>query len=336
MCFKLGFIIIGIVCGICCYAQRSATINKVWMEHNVTKGGKLGMVVHADFTVNGLKGEKVDCTAYFYDKYKNNLKTTYNGYKTVTGKACTWSYGNVTYDNSRWKDFDNFIPYEAMNLEAGRHEYYCKVVICDTDNNILGDSEYYSFTGTGSNTKRIYYDNGGYADETTNADGTITTVNYTPCNICRGRKVCNLCNGAGGMWGGYGIYRVYSICTSCGGSQQCKYCQGTGVSVFTTTYDPASNSSVSQDLWSGNTYVSGGYYNDDDDNSSYGSSSSRSSCSMCNGTGVDPFPWEDATSNVGRNLPWCYTNPSGKKCPYCKRYTWHQHHKCPKCNSSSY
>lgn len=331
---RLLLMIMGIVCGICCYAQRSATINKVWMEHNVTKGGKLGMVVHADFTVNGLKGEKVDCTAYFYDKYKNNLKTTYSGYKTVTGKACAWSYGNVTYDNSHWKDFDNFMPYEAMNLEAGKHEYYCKVVICDTDNNILGDSEYYSFTGTGSNTKRIYYDNGGYADKTTNADGTITTVNYTPCNICHGRKVCNLCNGAGGMWGGYGNYRRYAICTSCGGSRQCKYCQGTGVSVFTTTYNPATNSSVGQDLWSGNSYVSGGHYNDD--NSSYGSSSSHSSCSICNGTGVDPHPWEDAASNVGRNLPWCYTNSSGKKCPYCKKYTWHQHHKCPKCNSSSY
>lgn len=71
---RLLLMIIGIVCGICCYAQRSATINKIWMQHNVTKGGKSGMVVHADFTINGLKGEKVDCTAYFYDKYKKQPK----------------------------------------------------------------------------------------------------------------------------------------------------------------------------------------------------------------------------------------------------------------------
>lgn len=81
---------VGIICGICCYAQKSATINKVWLEHNVKKNGKLGMMVHVDFTVKGMKGEKVDCTAYFYDEYKNNLKTTYSGYKTVTGRACTW------------------------------------------------------------------------------------------------------------------------------------------------------------------------------------------------------------------------------------------------------
>lgn len=325
--------IVGIICGICSYAQKSATINKVWLEHNVTKNGKVGMVVHADFTVKGMKGEKVDCTAYFYDEYKNNLKTTYSGYKTTTGEACTWSYGNVTYDNSHWSDFDNFMPYDALNLAAGKHDYYCKVVISDTDNNMIGSSDYYGFTGTGSNTKRIHYDNGWYADQTTNADGTVTTVTYKPCNICHGRKVCNLCQGAGGMWGGYGNYRRYAICTSCGGSRQCKYCQGTGVNVFTTTYYPASNTTVGEDLWSGNRYVSGGHYSDGDDNSSHDSSASRSSCSICHGTGVDPFPWKDAASNVGRGLSWCYTNQSGTRCPYCKETVWHQHARCSKCNA---
>lgn len=320
--------IVGIICGMCCYAQKSATINKVWLEYNVTKNGKEGMIVHTDFTVTGMKGEKIDCTAYFYDKYKNNLTTTYNGYKTTTGKACTWSYGNATYDNSHWTDFDNFMPYEVLNFAAGKHEYYCKVVIYDADNNILGNSDYYSFIGTGSNTKRTYYDNGGYADETTNADGTITTVTYNPCNICHGNKTCTLCNGAGGIWGGYGNYRRYGICASCQGGRLCKYCKGTGATFFITTYNPASQSTIGKDLWSGNRYFSDGH--NSNDNSSHSSSSSRSSCSICNGTGIDPFPWKDGL--VGRGLPSGYTNASGTKCPYCKEYVWHQHAKCPKCN----
>lgn len=318
-------LIVCIICGICSYAQN-ATVNRVWLEHNVTKNGKLGMVVHTDFDVTGMKGKKVDCTAYFYDEYKNNLKTTYSGYKTVTGKACTWDYGKVTYDNSHWGDFDNFMPYDALDLAPGKHEYYCRVVICDMDNNILGTSDYYSFTGTGSNTKRIYYDDGGYADQTTNADGTITTVNYRPCNICHERKVCSLCNGAGGMWGGYGNYRRYAICTSCGGSGKCKYCQGTGVNVFTTTYNPVSNSTVGQDLWSGRSYISGGHNSDNDDNSSHGTSKSTHSsktCTYCGGTGVSKV---GILGSGGGNA--AYTNASGEKCPYCGSYEFHHHDRC--------
>lgn len=182
------------------------------------------------------------------------------------------------------------------------------------------------------NTQRKYYKDGSYADVTTNADGSITTVSYNLCNICHGRKVCNLCQGAGGMWGGYGNYRRYAICTSCSGGGQCKYCQGTGVKIFTSTYYPETKSAVGQDFWSGQHYSSGGH-SSGSGSSSRSSTTSRSSCSICHGTGVDPFPWKDPTSNAGQRLPWCYTNQSGTKCPYCNEYVWHQHAKCPKCNA---
>lgn len=58
--------------------------------------------------------------------------------------------------------------------------------------------------------------------------------------------------------------------------------------------------------------------------------STRTNCSICSGTGVDPFPWEDGSTGHGQGI---YTNQSGKKCPHCGRYTWHQHVRCPKCNA---
>ncbi|MGN1156633.1 MAG: hypothetical protein ACI4TK_10680 [Agathobacter sp.] len=65
-------------------------------------------------------------------------------------------------------------------------------------------------------------------------------------------------------------------------------------------------------------------------NSDHSSSSSSSNCTICNGTGVDPFPWKEVRAGYGLRL--CYTNKSGNKCPYCKEYVWHQHAKCPKCS----
>lgn len=223
---RLLFMILGIVCGICCYAQRSATVNKVWLEHNVTKGGKKGMVVHTDFTVSGMKGEKVDCTAYFYDEYKNNLKTTYSGYKTVSDQACAWSYGNVTYDNSHWEDFDNFMPYEAMNLAAGKHDYYCKVVIYDTDNNILGRSEYYSFTGTGSNSKYSDLNNPDFVDNSEDIRKLEELIQELEnqkrnCSYCHGTGkvpglLCIPCSGTGTVKVGYRTPQFFT-CSMCGG-----------------------------------------------------------------------------------------------------------------------
>lgn len=331
---RLLLVILGVVSALFCFAQGSATIHRIWVEHNAVQEGKKGMIVHADFTVAGMKGEKIDCTAYFFDCNKNKLITTYSGYRTKSGHACTWSYANATYEHSRWRDFDNFIPYEAMNLEPGEHECYCKVYVLDMDSNILECSDYYGFTAIGSNTKRIYFNNGAYADETVNADGSITSVVYNPCPICNGRKECKLCNGVGGVWGGYGAYRRYMTCTSCQGSRKCKYCRGTGVTVLTNTYYPSTGTSIGEDLWSGRTFVSGGHNHD----SSTSSSSSSVSCSICHGTGIDPYANESAGagSYAGTGVAVGYTNHSNTKCPYCSKTTWHQHAYCPKCKADKY
>lgn len=174
--------------------------------------------------------------------------------------------------------------------------------------------------------KKAIMQNGSYSEDTKNADGSITTVSYSSCHICHGSGTCTICNGLGGRWGGYGAYRRYVICVKCGGLKHCTYCQGTGVSVFKSTFYPKTQMTVGEDVWSGETFISGGSGDD-----THSSTTHSHSCSSCNGTGVDPTPWKDPVSNAG-NGPWAYTNPSGSVCPYCKLIIWHQHQKCPMCN----
>ncbi len=332
---RILMILLSIIsCGLYSYAQVSATINDIWLEHNVNRSGKTGMIIHTSFDVSGMKGKRVMCIVFFYNAKKEYLKTTYSGYKTTSNDVCAYGYGNVTYEDSQWKDFKNFIPYEAFNFAKGTHDYYCQVFIRDSNDCTLASSNYYSFTGTGSGERRVSYADGSYADITENDDGSITQVTYKPCTICHGSKICKLCGGAGGNWGGYGNYRRYVICNSCGGSGQCKYCMGSGTTVFTSTYYPNTGTTVGQDLWSGRTYVSGGGSDDDDDTRS--SRSSNSSCSICNGTGVDSFAYEGTGGAVGSGLAVAYTNSSGSKCPYCGQYTWHQHVYCPKCRADKH
>lgn len=179
--------------------------------------------------------------------------------------------------------------------------------------------------------KRETYSDGSYADITYNDNGTVTTTTYKNCNICHARKVCNLCGGAGGSWSGFGTYRTYHICRSCGGDGKCKYCYGTGMSVFTSTYNPNSNTTIGKDLWTGNVVTSEDCH---DHNSSSNSSSNSNGgktaiCTKCNGTGLDPTP--TSSSGVGG---WIGIFHDGKsKCKYCGKYESHWHDKCPRCNA---
>lgn len=177
--------------------------------------------------------------------------------------------------------------------------------------------------------RRVNYGNGSYADIVQNQDGSTTTTTYTPCKICGGAKTCSICYGAGGRYSGFGNYQVYNLCSSCGGDGKCRFCMGSGMTVFISTYYPSSGQTVGKDLWSGKTYFSG-----DNNGSTHHHSSSNSSsekCSICHGTGVDPFAWETPGSLQLNGLKGCYTNSRGSECPYCNKYTWHQHARCP-CN----
>lgn len=190
-------------------------------------------------------------------------------------------------------------------------------------------------TASNTNKKRVTYSDGSYADITYNTDGSTTTVRYSVCNICHGLKICSSCGGAGGYWSGYGNYSTYHLCRSCGGDARCKYCFGTGMSVFTTTYYPNSNTTIGKDLWSGNIVTSKDPHENkrsSSQSSKQSSNTTKSQCSTCRGTGLDPMP----TSSPGVG-GWIGIFHNGKSmCKYCKKYESHWHDKCPHCNVPKY
>lgn len=183
---------------------------------------------------------------------------------------------------------------------------------------------------------RQHFSDGSYADVTENSDGTTTHVMHRKCYSCKGTGRCSVCNGVGSKI--VGVYtKQWLGCTFCGGSGKCKYCNGTGETIMVNTYDPRTNSTVGQDLYTGKTYRSTyGERHSENESSSHSTTTSSSSCSICNGTGIDSFPWEDPTSTVGQRMAWGYTNQAGNKCPYCSKYTWHKHAYCPKCKADKY
>ncbi len=177
------------------------------------------------------------------------------------------------------------------------------------------------------------------------------------CYLCHGigktQKNCTMCILG---WSGYGRYK--HPCTFCGGTGKvddyCYECRYTNYAIMSAkqnlktlqethgmTKETADfyyrhqnkMAEMDRDFQNAINAIAEPYLNSTrKSNSSHSSTSSSSKCSICNGTGVDPLPWGEYHAGHGSGLPWCYTNQSGTECPYCKEYTWHQHHKCLKCN----
>lgn len=128
---------------------RDATINNVWVDHNVYEDGVKGMRIHVKFDVEGMKGRNGRVIAYF--RYKNGkaLEDKNNSYKTTSGKVCTFRNFSPSYDNSTYNDFTLFMPYDELHLGYGKTDVQFKVSIYDKEDDFfMGNSSYYDFQFT--------------------------------------------------------------------------------------------------------------------------------------------------------------------------------------------
>jgi hypothetical protein len=124
-----------------------ATFQGARVVHNVVVDGEKGMRIHAKFTVK--YGYDVRCRmiAYFYYADGNKLKSADKNYSTSEGQVSARVYFTPKYDPAVYNDLQLFVPYEALNMEAGE-EYDLKFYLSLYDNEgerFFGKSGWYNF-----------------------------------------------------------------------------------------------------------------------------------------------------------------------------------------------
>lgn len=340
--------------------NKSAKINRVWLEHGVTVNGQKAMKVHCEYTVQGMQGLIGSMGIW--------IKNSDNKWISVDGNATSkdgLKYFKSTYEAKYYTSyFSNhwIAPYiHQLHFAAGTHTYYVVVCICDNNGNILAQSKPVKFSGTGTSVNKKANNNyqqqrgsnmqvwreelgyGMFAINRGNPNGARSRTIYRLCVACRGSVTCGacygmgrcmICNGQGGIvTSGYG---TYIPCTACGMTGACKLCGGSGKCACALTdypgYMPSSASLIDAQgrVVANNSYSTGSSSGGSGSSSSSSSNSSGSSgsCFRCHGTGVDP-----SKSSGGNLSSWvAHYNSSGSKCPYCGAYDEHWHTKCPHCN----
>ena len=130
---------------------RSASVENLRVDHNVFKGGRKGMQIHARINVEGMKGEKASFLCYFYDGSGNHLKDSDKKYNTTAGNVCCWMDVVPSYDDALWEDMTLFMPYDQLHLTGDRDSINLRITVQDESGKspksmVKSDSVAFSYT----------------------------------------------------------------------------------------------------------------------------------------------------------------------------------------------
>ena len=128
--------------------EIKAWFDKIWVEHNVYENGKKGMRIHSHFFVNNAKSLQMSINYYFYYNDNRILRDTNNRYHSVDGQVVCFSGITPGYDQTEYKDFILFMPYDELHLNRGRYDLKFRGEIHDnaSKNYCTSDWVYFTFT----------------------------------------------------------------------------------------------------------------------------------------------------------------------------------------------
>ena len=93
----------------------SAKFEKMWVDYNVKEGGRLGMRIHVKFTVANMKDVDSYMVVHFEKEDGTQLKTTNRKFASKDGQVSVYRSMKPGYDETVYKDFDVFMPYDELN-----------------------------------------------------------------------------------------------------------------------------------------------------------------------------------------------------------------------------
>jgi hypothetical protein len=123
-----------------------ATLGQVWLEHNQVKDGETGMVIHADFAVQGMRGQRL---AIWADFLHNGiaLRDRDGEFAGADGEVAVGATRLLLRDRATYADFTLFMPYRQLDLSPGVYELTTVLRLWNvTDDTLLADSAPLPFT----------------------------------------------------------------------------------------------------------------------------------------------------------------------------------------------
>lgn len=101
--------------------KPSATLDRMWVEYDVTEDGQFGMRVHAKFTVRNMKGVAGYLAIFFERANGTRLKSYDNKFQSKGQDVATYRSFTPGFEPTVYSDLSAFIPYSELHLTKGEH-----------------------------------------------------------------------------------------------------------------------------------------------------------------------------------------------------------------------
>lgn len=97
----------------------NGAITDINVQHNVQRGGQVGMLITADFDVRNGAGQPAGFTAFFYfdDGSNRPLRDFNNRYRTQQGNVAVGETFTPNSDNESYNNFELFMPYDELHMD---------------------------------------------------------------------------------------------------------------------------------------------------------------------------------------------------------------------------
>jgi hypothetical protein len=126
--------------------------NETWVEHNMYQNkGKSnevkGMVIHTWITVQNAQNDRCQMRVGFFYENGTALTGSQTGFKSSTGKVVAYKDFTPLYLKADYTDFQIFVPYTALNMDAGQSKLKLQLFMYDYQSDkTFARSQFVNFT----------------------------------------------------------------------------------------------------------------------------------------------------------------------------------------------
>lgn len=127
----------------------SATLQRTWVEHNKTEGGKPGMKIHTAFKVFGMKGVSSYLQIKFMTQDDKALMDTNDEFVHKDGSVAAFGTLEPGFDPTLYEDHAVFMPYDELDITTpGRHLLRMDIDVIYKDGRLVQHLTFHDFEFT--------------------------------------------------------------------------------------------------------------------------------------------------------------------------------------------
>lgn len=101
---------------------RSAIIQDVTVDYDVTRFEKKGMLIHVKFSISGMQNQEGRASAYFAQRDDTPLKDQNGEYTTTEGQVAVGESFTPGFPVTIYDNLELFMPYDELELGPGSYE----------------------------------------------------------------------------------------------------------------------------------------------------------------------------------------------------------------------